>query len=250
MSDLPVFPMRRPSLLLSMAVTLLVTACDRHPSTAPAASTPPPIDTLQALPTGLKHKGTIDKILRWSEADGEHVLVASHGTREFHSAEYGDAVEDWLYAAQYRKVGDTYDMLWKLNDSTSPCPVDHVAAYYQRGIQVTDLDSNGVHEVTLAYRVTCAGDVSPLTQKVILRERSQKYALRGTTMDGIQISNGELPPTEPRCPPDAQPYSINGCYESDKDFVDAPQPFLAHAQQVWKTVLKEHPIPQEPESGK
>ena len=204
------------------------------------------LETLSRAPAGIEIKGDLDKVLRWHEADGEHVLVASHGSRAIKSSEIDEGVEDWVFAAQYLLQGQQYQMLWQLNDSSGACPVDHLARFYQQGIQVTDLDGNGQREVTLAYRLQCAGDISPMRQKVILRERERKYALRGQTLDLVVENRAAAIPDEAICERMRKAKELSfadGCIESEAEFAHAPKGFLAHARQVWRKVLLEPPVP-------
>ena len=86
---------------------------------------------------------------------------------------------------------------------------------------VTDLDKNGVAEVTFAWRVGCRSDVSPVGHKVLMVGYDQsvevaKYVLRGDTAINIGGSLEE-----------------GGEFRVDSAFKKAPPSYLEHAKMVW-----------------
>jgi hypothetical protein len=73
---------------------------------------------------------------------------------------------------------------------------------------VTDLDHDGVGEVTFAYLLNCAGDVSPARLKLLVLEDGAKYIIRGSSYarpgDGAGLPALAAPAPEPaagRWPP-------------------------------------------------
>ena len=78
---------------------------------------------------------------------------------------------------------------------------------------MTDLDQNGVGELTFGYRSACRSDMSPADMKVLVLEGSKKYILRGKT---------SLPSDKP------------ADNDFTPDFKGAPDKFLEHATKVWK----------------
>jgi hypothetical protein len=69
----------------------------------------------------------------------------------------------------------------KVYDLTEACIIDHFARFNANSFTLTDLNHNGITEITFSYSKTCAGDMSAADKKLILIEGSDKYKLRGST---------------------------------------------------------------------
>ena len=85
-------------------------------------------------------------------------------------------------------------------------------------LTLTDLDYDNIAEITFIYRTTCTSDVSSSTQKLIMLEEGEKFALRGSTQ--VMGDGGE--------------------YEIGAGFKSAPDEFLNHAKQLWSEHLTEY----------
>lgn len=219
-------------------------AANTAPASAAAVSTVNPVD-IKNLPAGIKPPGKLLQAWHWVESDGEHWLVRSHSKRDYTHEEM-DVSESLLHVAQFRVQAGKVERLWLLQDGVKDCPFDSVARFYPNGVSITDLDQDGVHEVTMAYHTTCTSDVSPQDMKVIMREREGKWGLRGSTWVPDEVMQGKAPPPVPQaaaCPPgtdlnntDPQHWHT-GCYQSEKDFASAPPAFLQHAKSRWREAL-------------
>jgi hypothetical protein len=69
----------------------------------------------------------------------------------------------------------------KVYDLTEECIIDHFATFNPNSFTLTDLNGNGITEITFSYSKTCAGDKSSADKKLILIEGTKKYKLRGST---------------------------------------------------------------------
>jgi len=199
--------------------------------------------TAGKIPASVKVPGRIQEAWQWKDRTGDNILVLSG--RDV----YNDKVVDGeqtraaqIYAYQWVKVDTGYQIVWKLTDYITECPFDVTLGYFPKSTRITDLDADSVAEVTLVYKMSCRSDVSPDNMKLIMREGSQKYALRGLTCDP-----GNGPVTTPcasadslnleKLPPLTDEWALLlrsfGRYESEKDFTSAPPAFLAHARRLW-----------------
>ncbi|WP_374335156.1 M949_RS01915 family surface polysaccharide biosynthesis protein [Leeia sp.] len=263
--------LQRLPLLLLLATTLLLTACPARqevsdsaapasdtrsqpaasqaaaaviPASAPITAAVSLVD-LKTLPAGVKLPGKLLQAWHWTDADGEQWLLRSHSKRNY-TFEEMDATESLLHVAQFRVKDGKMERLWLLQDGVKDCPFDSVARFYPDGVSITDLDQDGVHEVTMAYHTTCTSDVSPQDMKVILREREGKWGLRGSTWLPDEAMQGKTPPPVPQaaaCPPGTDLSKMDpqhwhtGCYQSEQDFASAPPAFLQHAKARWRAAL-------------
>lgn len=179
--------------------------------------------TLAPLPmAGLDQEYVVDGVMtaayRLSSAEPPYTLILSR-TGSFSVAEGGQRSAR-LYATLFADGADGYEQRWLIQDRVDACPVDITAAFTDRPAVVSDADADGVPEFWVSYRISCRGDVSPSTLKLIGYEGSQKYALRGTSR--LQFGDS----------------SEGGDYQADAAFKAAPL-LQAFAEQLWIQVRDE-----------
>lgn len=139
----------------------------------------------RSLPGEIRYQGKIVMGARWMDSNGENILLLTQ-TGKFPSKGKCDSegiscFDAEVYAYNYvRKDGDVY-LLWKMTDYERGCSFDLYAGFVKDALFITDLDSNGVAESLLLYKVSCRSDVSPAVLKLIIHEGATKYAIRGTT---------------------------------------------------------------------
>lgn len=170
------------------------------------------------LPSDVKFEGNIIGGKRWSDKNGENIIILT--TTKLHSSGkkgYDDESERGkeLYAYQYVKKSEEWSQLWKVNDFINSCPVDVTLEFIEGSLKVTDINKNGIGETTFLYKMACRGDVSPCDLKLIMHEGEAKYALRG----------------QMRLFVDGKWYG--GDYKIDKSFDDAPSGYLEYAKEMW-----------------
>ncbi|MFD2720898.1 M949_RS01915 family surface polysaccharide biosynthesis protein [Hymenobacter monticola] len=175
-----------------------------------------------AVPATLKHAGKVKQALRYTDRTGTYTVLATE-TGLVPAANPNDGLRADLYAYHYQLPATGAPTLgWQVHDFVPDCPLDLEARFLPGSLAVTDLDQNGTAEVWVVYRTTCRGDVSPSTQKIIMREGAKKYAVRGSSR--IQVG--------------AKQYD-GGDYQLDAAFQAAPAAFRQQAVQLWQRYVKE-----------
>lgn len=150
------------------------------------------IDTIsyQELPEYPDFRGTVVEALKWTDNRGENILVQTI-TGHFRYKEYNKdssefSTEDkWaLYAYLFQKSpGEkVFKTSWKVYDYITCFGVDWYAGFIPQATTITDVNNNGIAEVSMPYVLICRGGLDPGTMKIILYEGNEKYALRGSTM--------------------------------------------------------------------
>jgi hypothetical protein len=86
-----------------------------------------------------------------------------------------------LRATYYDETPSGWTEAWTIRDFVDCPELDIEGKFLPKGLAVTDLDHNGVAEVTVPYTMFCGGGVDPAELKVILRQGDTKLALRGET---------------------------------------------------------------------
>lgn len=170
-------------------------------------------------------KGKIVRTFTFSDREGEHLLILSrHETDStLEGAEKGRLEKKEIRATLYRRNGSSAQQAWLIQDGVD-CPMlDSEAVFFTSQVTMTDLMRDGVTEVTVPYRLRCAGDVSPATIKVILRKAEQKFALRGESMI---VMTGQ------------PPFGGSKTYDP---VLQQPQyqPLKAHLTQIWNQIYQQ-----------
>ena len=162
------------------------------------------------LPAGVKVRGGFLSGVKFTDKNGTNYLLfgRSADTKKNSAMLF---VEDWVVPAK----GPPRNLL-PVRDFVEPCEMGGVTArFHDAARMITDLDGDGIAEVTFAYELSCRSDVSPGTYKLLVLENGTKYILRGeTTVDlGDSIMGGK--------------------FTADPAESKWPAAFLRHAKQVW-----------------
>lgn len=169
---------------------------------------------------GIKPTGTLAAARQVQDAGGRHVLVLTSTVGP--SRHQPDASEGRidLRASYYDEQPSGWQEAWTIKDFVDCPEVDMVGKFLPKGLGVTDLDRDGVAEVTVPYFTFCGGGVDPGVLKVILRQGGTKFALRGE--NEIRLKG--------------QPQD-GGRYTPDKDLLlPANAVFKRHLDKVWQQV--------------
>ena len=167
------------------------------------------IDTLSYddIPKTLDFRGTVVEALKWTDSNGENILIQTV-TGHFNWKDYDKNSTDYmiqdkseLYAYLFQKSNsdDDYKRKWRVYDYTECFGVDWFTGFIQKATTITDLDNDGIAEISLPYVLICRGGMDPGIMKIIMYEGSTKYALRGSTMIMCETENpygGEYNPSE------------------------------------------------------
>jgi hypothetical protein len=202
---------------------------------ASAAAAPPKAEKVTgALPAGVKASGALDAAWSFTDKSGiDYVLFSSkHESGDPARARDPEQsaylfVDVWVLAP-----GAKAKLVRTVRDKVEGCDHEPEALFHDAAFGVTDLDGDGVDEVTFAYETGCRSDVSPNTYKLLLLRGADKYILRGTTFtraaDGGSGVDG-------------------GQYTPDPDAKRWPKGLLDHAKDVWKRTAADSAAP--PASG-
>jgi hypothetical protein len=200
--------------------------------------------TEKEIPDEIKVKGNLLIAKKWTDKNGENVLVVS---RKGPIEETGYEVEfsgyeryAELFGQQYIKHGDNYKLLWDIYDVERNCPFDLWIGILPNSTSITDLDNDGITETTLIYKLTCRSDISPSRMKILMHENSVKMGLRGImSMRGEEnYKKDEFEPNMSKVDTTGfnefeQILALSDRYENEKDFHGMPSVFLNYAKKQW-----------------
>jgi hypothetical protein len=176
-----------------------------------------------ALPARVSYSGGSDRACHtFSDKNGDnYVLFSSQSSTRKVADEDEQTVA--LYVDVYAVQAGKARVLRKVRDKVD-CIFDLTALFDPAGFHVTDIDEDGIAEVSFAYEIGCRSDVSANELKLLLLEGGTKYILRGKT----RIQEGGEPDT--------------GRYTVDPSFDKGPRIFLDYAKQLWQDVVDDEQI--------
>ncbi len=202
------------SLMLASLFVAAPALADNIPETANQ-------DTSGIYPAGLDSKlvtgkddAIVERIVTWTDAEGHYTAVFASTSK---TGQKGDSTfySKVLYVTTFLKKDSGWKKVQAIKEAVQPCDLDMTARFIEGSVEVQNLDEDGDGELTFGYVTRCAGDVSPLSMKLLTLEKDKKYILRGETV--VDVGNGEL---------------VGGSYKAD--FGKAPKVLLDHAKVVWE----------------
>jgi hypothetical protein len=100
------------------------------------------------------------------------------------------------------------------------CEFDQVGGFADAALGLTDLDGDGVGELSFANASGCVSGLQPYTLTVVMLEGRDRYVLTGTTH--IDYGGGEVE---------------GGGFEPDAAMKKSP--FLPHAESLWAKIVEQ-----------
>jgi hypothetical protein len=132
----------------------------------------------QARPelTARQGGGRVVVATRWTDAQGESLWLLTERR--------GDGPKERsLRLIAYRLTRPSpsaqWQVAWRAQEWIERCAFDLVGGYFVEDLHITDLNANGIAEVTFGYEFECVSGVDPYRMKVLAYEGVRKYALRG-----------------------------------------------------------------------
>ena len=195
------------------------------------ASTIKPFD-LAKLDQGFDIKGTPTFAITWDDRRGTNILINSEDFEEELEGEERKSLR--YYSKHFLQNADIMPLVLT-QDFVEDCQVDITLGDKMDPI-LTDLDKDGIAEVTVVITKGCRGGMDELDLKVLMHEEETKYALRGLEYYVY---------TDQDAPDDSFEYDLSklpkgsemdkrGRYEDAYSFKSAPKEFLEHAVKLWK----------------
>ncbi len=173
------------------------------------------VSALLPLPSSYQLK----RAKKWHDVSGENWLVLYETGAYIEKGQTNASAK--LSAVLFQKTDSGFVTKWKMMDQISDCGLDIVCSFYDAHLTITDLDSNGLAEITMVYALSCKGDVSPNEKKLLMYEGAQKYAIRGEELMLLQKD------------------TIGGSWKADTAFSKAPKAFLSYAVEHWEKFGKQ-----------
>jgi hypothetical protein len=181
------------------------------------------------LPRGVSARGdTFISAVSFVDKNGTNYVVLSSHASQKSVRDVGPSYSNYLYVDPWvvPARGKPRNLL-AVRDMVVDCVMgDASARFHDDAFTVTDLNGNGIAEITFGYELAnCRSDVRPATYKLLLLENGTKYILRGET----------------RTPgPDGK---IGGVFTPDPVAAKWPRVFLAHVEELWNRTADDLALP-------
>jgi len=174
-------PLARPAPVNEDATTAAVAPTASAPATTATALALVRIEPT-ALDAALTHEGKVVRAYEWSDANGKNAVVFSALDKEGYDEEMDQPGKSrYLFVTHQVEQNGGWRQLRLVRDKEEGCSFDLTADFDWAALSLTDLDADGLGELTFAYELTCRSDVSPSDLKLLLLESGDKYIIRGTT---------------------------------------------------------------------
>ena len=168
------------------------------------------------IPAGVSIEGSYETGIAWKDVNGENLVTFSKSTSREDASQSAA-----LYAVGFKFNQGKPVQAWRVHDWIDECQVDLPAFFEPSSIEVTDLDSNAIGEVSFVYRIACVGGMDYIDEKLFLVENGKKFPIRGATQ---YLGTSET----------TQKDIYDGPMKVDKAYNDAPKPFKAFAVDKWQ----------------
>lgn len=155
----------------------------------------------------LAHTGEIVYGKAWTDSNGENIIILSEKQTMISNQIKSDDTRE-LHAYHYVKTADKYTLIREIKDFENNCEGFNRARFIENTLEITDLDNDGLGEITFVYNTGCLVQMTEnIGLKLIMLENGEKYAIRGTA------NTGET--------------------KIDSAFNSAPKAFQEHAKKIW-----------------
>ncbi|AUS04110.1 M949_RS01915 family surface polysaccharide biosynthesis protein [Pseudotamlana carrageenivorans] len=120
----------------------------------------------------------------WMENNSEKAVVISQ-KRTFNT-------KDELFIEVYEKM-NTIEPYLSIHEVLRDCPVDFSINFIKDSFSITDLDEDGIKEISFIYELACQGGIGPIKMKSILIEGENKNVISGYRFDDVSIRMNQKP---------------------------------------------------------
>ena len=170
------------------------------------------------VPAFAKITGKLEMAITWTDKNGQNVAAFGRRKGKAKDDDGNEFNSEYLTVEHVASLAGATRTLRTVNDHVDKCELDLILTVIDASVGLTDLDGDGIGELTFGYKLACVSDVSPIDMKLLMLENGDKYILRGT--DRVP-KMGSYPAT-------------GGSYKVDASFQGGPPAFLAHAKAVWE----------------
>lgn len=150
------------------------------------------------IPRDIHYKGILVEVLEFDDANGHNLVILTQTgmfpvSKKNENGQYvkqHDRAEIFAYAFVRTDEKSPYRQLWRMSDAQDCEGFDLYAGFTKKSMSLTDLDGDGVAEVSFQYTKSCRSDVSPADRYALLFESNERYLYKGITqLEGFPLES-------------------------------------------------------------
>jgi hypothetical protein len=180
---------------------------------------------------------------KWKDHLGDNYLILTRQKKD-------TSIQKTMYGGKWRTGyievfhfladGTSIQLLKYLKENTEPCDGSYVNNFIDNSIMLTDLNKDGIGEVTLQYMYACRSDPSPAKKTLIFMENGAISRLNGYMMN--KTINGKIRKemnfeTHIKSNPKLDLYT--GYYNNERDFESKSTSIKTHIRKQWNRHIYE-----------
>lgn len=176
--------------IFSKTIMPLIVGFFLHPSVAFAQTcSPEKIGQADFQNFEVPLKGKLLKSFKYSDSIGQHIVIF---TKKENASKFGRIERHILRVESYfwgNEKSWTKEWGWKNQLS---CPnLDSESKFLMVPLEVSDLDSDSICEITFAYKTFCGGGIEPSDIGVVLQAGKNNFNISGTNIVKL-LDNGSM----------------------------------------------------------
>jgi hypothetical protein len=181
---------------------------------------------------------------KWRDKEGDNYLILTNLKRDtsINKDMFGGGWKTgFIELYHYLKKGDDIKLLNYIKDNTEPCDGSYINEFINNSITITDLNANGIGEITLQYKYACRSDIIPADKTLIFFESDTISTLKGIMMsDMIYKKVKNEMNWEKLTESEKKKMDYSGYYFTEKNVKHKSQKILKHIRKQWNLHIFEN----------
>lgn len=198
---------------------------------------------ISEIPVNIKIPTNVVYNFKWKDDLGDNYLILTNQKKD-------TSIQKTMYGGKWRTGyievfhfladGTSIQLLKYLKENTEPCDGSYVNNFIDNSIMLTDLNKDGIGEVTLQYMYACRSDPSPAKKTLIFMENGAISRLNGYMMN--KMINGKIRKEmnfEIHNKSNQELDLYIGYYRDERDFDSKSNSIKTHIRNQWNTHIYE-----------
>jgi hypothetical protein len=164
------------------------------------------------LPKEIQQLNNINGCYYWKDINGKNYLILTSLKQKG---------KGFLELYHYEQKDSTIKLITSIKKSKG-CEFKLKYEFLMNSIVLTDLNKNGIGEVTIQYKRDCRSDISPVYKELVFLENGKISKLEGQM--NLKLNNKIIE---------------HGHYFNEDDFKSGPAIILKHVKKEWAKYLNE-----------